>query len=154
VSSANTGSNLAGNLVLLVAFGFTAAVVIAVALFILGPAKHRNDYVDALAARIPSRSDRELFLRMYSAAGPKSVVGAWLLTACFSPTISYLYQGRWVLAGISFITFQGFFLWWLVALFTMPFDVMKRNDGIADTAFKNLMISRPLATSRPSSWAY
>jgi hypothetical protein len=73
------------------------------------------------------------------------VIVAWLLTAFLSPTISYAYRNKWGLAALAFVTFQGFGVWWLISIFTTPFEVMNQNKGLAEAAFTELKLARPQA---------
>jgi hypothetical protein len=53
-----------------------------------------------------------------------------------------VYQGKWGLAVISFVTLQGLFIWYFVAIFTMPFEVVSANKKLADEAFQQVSLSR------------
>ncbi len=143
-----TLSDVFTNITALAIFLALAALLIwAFVAFFRGPAKQAEAYVDGLAMQINSASDRALFLNMYRASGPRSVVVAWLLTVFLSPTISYVYQGKWGLAIIALVTFQGLLIWWIISWFSMPTEVMKYNKTLADKAFNQLMVNRPQTSS-------
>lgn len=145
----HAGNVFAGLFGSAIIFGIIALLVVAVVAFFRGPAQHAED--NNLATQFQNPSDRALFLNMYRTKGPKSVVTARVLTLLLSPTISYVYQGKWGLAIISFVTLQGLFVWYLIALFSMPFEVMRSNKRLADEAFNQLMISRPQAAVSPQA---
>ncbi len=129
----------------LIFIGFFVLLCLAAFWFFRGPAKHAEDHLNALAGQITDPNDRVLFLQMYNSKSPKSVVLAWVLTAILSPTISYLYQGKWGLAAIAFFTLQGLGIWWIVSIFSMPSEVMGSNKRLADQAFNELRLARPNA---------
>ncbi len=129
----------------LIFVAFIVLLVIGATWFFKGPAKRAEEYVNALSAQFPNEADRQLFMQMYQNKGPKNVVVAWLLTAILSPTISYVYQGKWSLAVISLLTLEGFGLWWIISLFTMPSEVMNHNKKLADLAYADLRLARPNA---------
>ncbi|MDH2909052.1 MAG: TM2 domain-containing protein [Candidatus Eremiobacteraeota bacterium] len=132
-------------LITLAMYAFFAIVIIGGIWFFRGPARRAEEYVNTLCAQFPNEADRQLFMQMYRNKGPKNVVIAWLLSAFLSPTVSYIYQGKWSLAIISFITLQGFFIWWIIALFTMPSEVLNLNKKLADMAYTELRVARPNA---------
>lgn len=80
---------------------------------------------------------------MYLTKHPKSVVGAWILTSIFGPTISYRYQGEWVKALLTVITVEGLMIWWVISIFSMPIEVMRHNKRLADEAMVELRLARP-----------
>jgi hypothetical protein len=120
--------------------GFLAFVVAAAVWFFRGPATASEKYVDGLALTLQNPNDAALFRQIYQTKGPKSTTLAWLLSLFLSPTISYVYQGKWALAVISFLTLQGLFIWYFVALFTMPFEVLAGNKKLADEAFQQVSL--------------
>jgi hypothetical protein len=122
---------------------FIAVIIVAVIAFFRGPARAADNYVNALSLQFQNPADSALFRNIYRTKQPKNVVVAWVLTVFLSPTISYIYQGKWGLALIAFLTLQGLFIWWLVSMFTMPMEVMNSNKKLADEAFNQVMISRP-----------
>lgn len=122
----------------------TVAFVIYKAL-VVNPIQKTNDHVEMLAAHFTNPSDAALFRRSYAAKQPKSVLVAWLLTFFLSPTISYIYQSKWGLAVIAFLTFQGLGIWWFISWFTMPGEVARYNQLLADQAFNEVMMVRPQA---------
>ena len=136
-----TTTGFAGFLALI----FFAVIIAATVWFFVGPARHADDYVKMLTAQIGNVDDRVLFQQMYQVKHPKNVIVAWLLTAFLSPTISYAYRNKWGLAALAFVKFQGFGVWWLVSLFTTPFEVMNQNKGLAEAAFTELKLARPSA---------
>lgn len=134
------------------AFWGAIALVIYRAL-VISPVTAVREHVQALAARFANPADAVLFERTYAAKQPKSVLTAWLLTFFLSPTISYIYQNKWGLAVIAFLTLQGFGIWWLISWFTMPGEVARYNQLLADQAFNEIMMVRPLAYRQPPSTA-
>jgi hypothetical protein len=110
---------------------------------IVSPVLAMQGYVDYLASRFPNAADGALFKNVYETKQPRNVLVAWLLTFFLSPTISYLYQNKWALAIIAFLTFQGFGIWWVISWFTMPGEVIRYNRNLADQAFNELMMVRP-----------
>jgi hypothetical protein len=111
--------------------------------FFMGPAKAANKYVESLSASITRRDDMVLFQQLYKNKGPRNVVLAWLLTTIFTPSISYIYSRQWVRCLLSFFTLQGFGIWWIVSIFSMPFEVMNINKRLADQAYAELRLARP-----------
>jgi hypothetical protein len=111
--------------------------------FFTGPAKAANRYVDELTASITRRDDAVLFRQLYRNKQPRNVVLAWVLTAFLSPTIAYIYGRQWVKMLLSFFTLQGAGVWWLVSIFSMPFEIMNLNKRLADQAYAELRLARP-----------
>jgi len=142
---ANAGSGIGGVFVLL----FLAVIVAGTVWFFVGTAKHADDYVKMLQAQIGNIDDRVLFMQMYQVKHPKNVIVAWLLTTFLSPTIAYAYRNKWGLAALAFVTLQGFGIWWLVSIFTTPFEVMNQNKQFAEAAFTELKLARPNALHHP-----
>ena len=85
---------------------------------------------------------------MYQARRPRNVLAAWVLTTALSPTVSYVYQREWPKAVIALLTLQGFGVWWLVSVFTMPTEVMRHNKRLIDDAFTELQLARPSGTQQ------
>ena len=144
----STASDSASALGALIAFGFVLAIWAAIAYgiylgLVVSPLKDMEAYVEMLATRFPNPADGALFTHMYQTKQPKNVLVAWLLTFFLSPTISYIYQNKWGLAVIAFLTFQGLGLWWFISWFTMPGEVIRYNKNLADQAFNELMMVRP-----------
>ncbi|WP_298323704.1 hypothetical protein [Haloactinopolyspora sp.] len=110
--------------------------------FFRGPARAADRHLDVALAAIADERDRILFRRMYQTRQPRSVVLAWILTTVLSPTISYVYQREWPKAVIALLTLQGFGIWWLVSIFTMPTEVMRHNKRLIDDAFTELQLVR------------
>ncbi len=111
--------------------------------FFSGPAKAADSYVNQLAGSITRRDDAVLFRQLYRNKQPRNVVLAWVLTAFFSPTVSYIYSRQWVRGLLSVATLWGFGIWWLVSIFSMPFEVMNINKRLADEAYAELRLARP-----------
>lgn len=111
--------------------------------FFTGPAKSADRYVNELSASITRRDDAVLFRQLYRNKQPRSVVVAWVLTAVLSPTVSYIYSRQWVRCLLALVTLQGLGIWWLVSIFSMPFEVMKVNKRLADEAYSELRLARP-----------
>jgi hypothetical protein len=111
--------------------------------FFTGPAKVANRYVDELAESITRRDDVVLFRQLYRNKQPRNVVLAWALTAFLTPTVSYIYSRQSVRALLSLITLQGLGIWWLVSIFSMPFEIMNINKRMADEAYAQLRLARP-----------
>jgi hypothetical protein len=124
---------------------FFVAIIAGAVWFFVGPAKHANDYVGTLKSQIGNLDDQVLFLQLYQVKRPKNVFIAWLLATLLSPTISYAYRGKWGLAALSFVTFQGFLVWWFVSIFSTPLEVMAQNKHLAEQAFTELRVARPNA---------
>jgi TM2 domain-containing membrane protein YozV len=124
-------------------FVIACIYVAAIVLFFLGPAKSAEKYVNSLADGIADENDRALFLSLYKQKGGKSVLAAWLLTGFLTPTIAYIYIGEYVKAVISFITGEGFLIWWAVSIYTMPFETMAKNKQCANDALTQLRLMRP-----------
>jgi hypothetical protein len=110
---------------------------------VTNPIRGTEEHVEMLAAHFSDPADAALFRRTYAAKQPKSVLAAWLLTFFLSPTISYIYQNKWALAIIAFLTFQGLGIWWVISWFTMPGEVARYNQLLADKAFNEIMMVRP-----------
>lgn len=138
-ATSDFGSGLLGTILFL---GFLALLVASAVWFFRGPATAADRYVDSLALQLQTPQDAALFRSVYKTKDPKSTTLAWLLTAFLSPTIGYVYQGKWVLAVVSFVTLQGFFVWWFIALFTTPLEVLVRNKRLADEAFNQVLLGR------------
>lgn len=136
------GDFFSGAFAFIVMIGLIALLVGAVIWFFRGPAKASDEYVAMLSQQFPEQ-DALLFRQMYLQKGGKSTVTAWLLTVVLSPTVSYLYQGAWVKAILSFVTLQGFGLWWVISWFTMPLETMAQNKKAADDAMIQLRLMRP-----------
>ena len=136
------GDFFTGLLSLVIFFGLVAAAIASAIWFFRGPAQAADRYVDALALQLNDPQAAMLFRNVYRTKEPRSTTLAWILTALLSPTVSYLYQKKWFLAFLSFVTLQGFFIWWAVALFTTPIEVVARNKRLADEAFNQVMIGR------------
>ena len=136
------GDIISGSVGLVFFLALLAAVVASAVWFFRGPATAGERYVEALAMQLPNPQDAALFRNVYRTKNPKSTTLAWVLTAFLSPTIGYLYQGNWALAAISFLTLQGFLIWWAVAIFTTPLEVVAKNKRLADEAFNQVMIGR------------
>jgi hypothetical protein len=132
-------SALLGGLILV----FLAALIFGFVMLLVGPARKAQDYVNMLASTLDNDRDRALFRMMYSQQGAKNVVAAWFLTAFFTPSIAYLYLGEYLLAALSFFTAQGCFMWWIISLFSMPFETLAKNKRIADQTLINLRMARP-----------
>ena len=146
VATASTaGDVFTGLFGLALLLAFAAFIILAAVWFFRGPATAADRYVDSLAAQFQNPADAALFRNVYRTKGPKSTTVAWLLTVLLSPTISYVYQGKWALAIISFVTLQGLLIWYFVAIFTMPLEVLAANRKLADEAFNQVMIGRPQA---------
>lgn len=111
--------------------------------FFLGPAKAAQRYVDELAGSITRRDDVVLFRQLYTNKQPRNVVLAWVLTAFLTPSISYIYSRQWVKCLLSAVTMEGLGIWWLVSIFSMPFEVMRVNKRLADAAYAELRLARP-----------
>lgn len=111
--------------------------------FFVGPAKAANRYVDELSSSITKRDDAVLFRQLYKNKLPRNVLVAWLLTAFLTPSISYVYSRQWVRCVLATVTFEGLGLWWLVSIFSMPYEVMKINKHLADEAYAELRLARP-----------
>jgi hypothetical protein len=141
VAGTGAANGIAGFLVLV----FLAVVVAGTVWFFVGPAKHADDYVKMLQSQIGNVDDRVLFMQMYQVKHPKNVIVAWVLTTFLSPTIAYAYRNKWGFAALAFFTFQGFGVWWLVSIFTTPFEVMNQNKQFAEAAFTELKLARPNA---------
>jgi hypothetical protein len=137
-----TGDAASGVFGLFISFGLIAAVIASAIWFFRGPATAAERYVDTLALQLQNPQEAALFRNIYKTKDPKSTTVAWLLTAFLSPTIGYIYQGKWALAAISFLTLQGLFLWWIVGIFTTPIEVLQRNKRLADEAFNQVMLGR------------
>jgi hypothetical protein len=129
-------SGLAGFL----GFVFFIAIIVGIVWFFVGPAKHADDYVRMLKSQLGNIDDQVLFQQIYQVKGPKSVVLAWLLATFLSPTISYAYRGKWGLSALAFVTCQGLLVWWIVAIFTTPLEVMAQNKRFAEQAFTQLKL--------------
>jgi hypothetical protein len=143
---AETGSS---GFVALLGFVFLIVIIAGAVWFFVGPAKHADDYVKMLKSQLGNVEDQVLFQQMYQVKGPKNVIIAWLLTTLLSPTISYAYRGKWGLSALAFVTLQGFGVWWLVAIFTTPLEVMAQNKRFAEEAFTELKLARPNALRQP-----
>jgi hypothetical protein len=139
---ASVGSVAEGLVGLVFLLGFFTLVLGAAVWFFRGPAKAAEKYVDGLAMSFQTPQEASLFRQIYATKGPKSTVIAWLLSIFLSPTVSYIYQAKWTLAVVSFVTLQGFFIWYFVAIFTMPFEVVAANKKLADEAFQQVSLSR------------
>ncbi|PSL08504.1 hypothetical protein CLV30_101476 [Haloactinopolyspora alba] len=111
--------------------------------FFRGPARATDRCLEQKVLSIPDEHDQALFRQLYAAKRPRGVVVAWVLTAVLSPTVSYVYQREWPKALLALLTFQGFGLWWLVSIFTMPTEVMRHNKRLIDQAFVDLKLARP-----------
>ncbi len=83
---------------------FIAVIIVAVIAFFRGPARAADSDVNALSLQFQDPADSALFRNIYRTKQPKNVVVAWVLTVFLSPTISYIYQGKWGLAVIAFLT--------------------------------------------------
>ena len=127
----------------IIAFGVLALLVAATIAFFRGPARRSEEYANSISAQIPDPNDGALFLSLYRQKGAKNVIAAWLLSVFFSPTIAYLYLGENMKALLSFITLQGFFIWWIVSYFTMPIEALAKNKKAADDALVQLRLMRP-----------
>lgn len=128
----------------------TIAFVIYRAL-VISPIQRTQEHVEMMAAHFSNPSDAALFRRTYEAKQPKSVLAAWLLTFFLSPTISYIYQNKWALAVIAFLTFQGLGAWWVISWFTMPGEVARYNLLLADQAFNEIMMWRGPSQAAPTA---
>lgn len=133
-------------LMLLIAVG----IVISIVAFFRGPATAAERHAQNLSEQLASPADAALFHSIYRSKNPRSTLAAWLLTIFLSPTISYIYQNRWIPAAISFLTIQGLGLWWVISWFTMPSEVAKTNMRLADEAFNQVMLARPGAVNAPT----
>lgn len=111
--------------------------------FFMGPARAADRYVNELAASVTRRDDALLFRQLYRNKQPRNVVVAWVLTSFLSPTISYVYTRQWVRCLLSVLTLEGFGIWWLISIFSMPFEVMNINKRLADAAYADLRLARP-----------
>lgn len=111
--------------------------------FFLGPARAADRHADDLAASITRRDDVVLFRQLYRNKQPRSTLIAWVLTYFLTPTVSYIYSRQWVRSLLAFVTLQGFGIWWLVSIFSMPFEVMNINKRLADEAYAELRLARP-----------
>lgn len=131
-----------------ITLAFFAAVIASAVWFFRGPANAAERYVDSLALQLNDPQAAVLFRNIYRTKEPRSTTLAWILTALLSPTIGYLYQKKWLLAVLSFVTLQGFLIWWLVALFTTPIEVVATNKRLADEAFNQVMIGRGFGTGQ------
>ena len=134
-------------------FGLAVWAAIGYAIYralVVSPVRDMQSYVEALAIRFPNPADGALFKHIYQTKQPKDVLIAWLLTFFLSPTISYIYQNKWGLAVIAFLTFQGLGFWWLISWFTMPGEVIRYNKNLADQAFNELMMVRPQVAQSPA----
>ena len=139
---ASAGTTAVNGFVNVLALGIFVLIIVAAVWFFRGPAQAADRYVNSLAAQLQSPADEVLFRQIYQTKGPRSTTVAWLLTTFLSPTISYLYQAKWALAVISFLTLQGLFLWWLASIFFMPYQVLATNKKLADEAFQQVLLSR------------
>lgn len=144
------GNPVAGFLSSTFVLGFFAFLVAAAVWFFRGPAKAAENYANGLAMSFQNPQQAALFRQIYATKGPKSTTVAWLLSVFLSPSISYVYQGKWALAVISFVTLQGLFVWYVVAIFTMPFEVVAANKKLADEAFQQVSLSSGLGAAQPS----
>jgi len=134
---------VSGTISFVLGLGILAIVLAAIAWFFQGPAKRANEYVTLLGNQITSVEDQQLFWQMYRNKGPKDVVVAWFLNLLLSPTIAYLYLGKWALAAISLLTLQGVGFWWLYNIFSMPSQVGNLNRLLAEQAITELRLARP-----------
>jgi hypothetical protein len=139
---ANAGNAAVNGFVNILALGIFVLIIVAAVWFFRGPAQAADRYVNSLGSQFQNPADEMLFRQIYQTKGPRSTTVAWLLTTFLSPTISYLYQAKWALAVISFLTLQGLFLWWLASIFFMPAQVLATNKKLADEAFQQVLLSR------------
>jgi hypothetical protein len=53
--------------------------------------------------------------------------------------VSYAYQGKWGKQLLSWLTFYGFGIWWLVNLFRLPFSIKANNQRKAKRIIKRIL---------------
>ncbi len=113
------------------------------------PHKNLEDHLNAITAKL-NLNDKEIFLSLYRSKRPKAIEAASFL-CLLTPTASYIYQERYGLAILSFLTLEGFGLWWAHSLLFMDGEVSRINIGLADSVYAQIALMRSMQGPAPQS---
>lgn len=114
-------------------FGFCPWLAVAhYVYFCLGPARASERKIDAIF-RFNRSGLGVATCRARFRKARRSPSATFLLDYFLSPAIAYVYLGRYGLALLSFVTFGGLGVWWLVSLFTLPYAALRQNEAWAET---------------------
>lgn len=93
------------------------------------PAMVRNELT-----KLPAQRQEE-FVEEYSRKARQAPI-AYILWLCLG--WHYMYQKKWGLQVVFWLTLGGFFVWWLVDAFRIPAMIRDYNKDVAVDTLRNL----------------